>query len=235
MTAVDVQNALAPYASDGDEAFLGRFFKTGPGEYAEGDQFLGIKVPVTRGVCRDFHELSLTEIEKLLESPFHEHRLAALIIMSQQSKHKRTSEKQKKALYDLYIQRTDRINNWDLVDTSCRDVVGGYLLDKPRDMLYKLAQSDDLWERRIAMVSTWEFIKHNDIKDTFQLAEVLLHDKHDLMQKAVGWMLREAGKKDQDRLIAFLDVHAAVMARTMLRYSIEKFSPEVRLHYMTQK
>lgn len=233
MTAADVQAALAPYTSDADAAFLGRFFKTGPGQYAEGDQFLGIKVPVTRRVCRDFRELSLAEIEKLLDSPFHEHRLAALIIMTEQAKSKRTSEARKKALFDLYLRRTDRINNWDLVDISCRDVVGSYLLNKPRDVLYKLARSDNLWERRIAMVTTWEFIRRGDLDDTFALAEVLLHDTHDLMHKAVGWMLREAGKKNEDRLRLFLDEHAAVMPRTMLRYSIEKFPPEVRLHYMS--
>lgn len=235
MKAADVQAALAVYASDSNAAFLGRFFKTGPGQYAEGDIFLGIKVPVTRGVCREFKDMSLPEIEKLLESPFHEHRLAALIIMTEQAKSKHTTKDQKKALYELYLRRTDCINNWDLVDVSCRDVVGGYLMDKPRDVLYKLAESDDLWERRIAMVSTWEFIRHGDLDDTFQLAEVLLHDKHDLMHKAMGWMLREAGKRSEDRLRHFLDEHAWEMPRTALRYAIEKFPSETRQHYMTLK
>lgn len=235
MNAQQLVLALGRYASDADAVILQRFFKTGKGQYGEGDQFLGIKVPVTRRVCRDFRDLPLDQIEALLESPFHEHRLAALVIMTEQAKSKRTPSAHKQALFELYLRRTDRINNWDLVDVSCRDVVGGYLFDKPRDVLYRLAASSNLWERRIAMVSTWEFIRRGDTHDTWQLAEALLHDKEDLMHKAIGWMLREAGKRDLDGLLAFLDKHAHAMPRTMLRYSLEKLPESQRRHYMQFK
>ena len=230
MNAVDLQNMLNQHASDTDAIFLQRFFKTGPGEYGEGDQFIGLRVPQTRQICRDFFDLSIDQIEVMLESPIHEHRLAGLIIMSNQAKSKKFPTNYKELLYELYLRRTDRINNWDLVDTSCRDVVGGYLMDKPRDILYQLAESNDLWERRIAIVSTWEFIRHGDLDDTFRLSKVLKNDKQDLIHKASGWMLREAGKKDVNRLVEFLDENATTMPRTMLRYSIEKL-PEAQGRY----
>lgn len=235
MTSKDVQQALGQYASDADAAFLQRFFKTDEDGYGAGDQFLGIRVPITRRICREFKDLSLKEIEKLLESPMHEHRLAAVIIMVMQAKSKRTDSSRKKALYDLYLRRTDRINNWDIVDASCRDVVGGYLLDKPRDTLYELARSPDLWERRIAMVSTWEFIRHHDVGDAMAIAALLLDDQEDLIHKASGWMLREAGKRDGAALLDFLNMYAHKMPRTMLRYSIEKLSSEQRRFYMDLK
>ena len=230
MNAVDLQNMLNQHASDTDAIFLQRFFKTGPGEYGEGDQFIGLRVPQTRQICRDFFDLSIDQIEVMLESPIHEHRLAGLIIMSNQAKSKKFPTNYKELLYELYPRRTDRINNWDLVDTSCRDVVGGYLMDKPRDILYQLAESSDLWERRIAIVSTWEFIRHGDLDDTFRLSKALKNDKQDLIHKASGWMLREAGKKDVNRLVEFLDENATTMPRTMLRYSIEKL-PEAQGRY----
>ena len=230
MNAVDLQNILNQHASDTDAIFLQRFFKTGPGEYGEGDQFIGLRVPQTRQICRDFFDLSIDQIEVMLESPIHEHRLAGLIIMSNQAKSKKFPTNYKELLYELYLRRTDRINNWDLVDTSCRDVVGGYLMDKPRDILYQLAESSDLWERRIAIVSTWEFIRHGDLDDTFRLSKALKNDKQDLIHKASGWMLREAGKKDVNRLVEFLDENATTMPRTMLRYSIEKL-PEAQGRY----
>ena len=230
MNALDLQNMLNQHASDTDAIFLQRFFKTGPGEYGEGDQFIGLRVPQTRQICRDFFDLSIDQIETMLESPIHEHRLAGLIIMSNQAKSKKVSTSHKELLYELYLRRTDRINNWDLVDTSCRDVVGGYLMDKPRDILYQLAESNDLWERRIAIVSTWEFIRHGDLDDTFRLSKALKNDKQDLIHKASGWMLREAGKKDVNRLVEFLDENATTMPRTMLRYSIEKL-PEAQGRY----
>ena len=230
MNAVDLQNMLNQHASDTDAIFLQRFFKTGPGEYGEGDLFIGLRVPQTRQICRDFFELSIDQIEVMLESPIHEHRLAGLIIMSNQAKSKKFPTNYKELLYELYLRRTDRINNWDLVDTSCRDVVGGYLMDKPRDILYQLAESSDLWERRIAIVSTWEFIRHGDLDDTFRLSKALKNDKQDLIHKASGWMLREAGKKDVNRLVEFLDENATTMPRTMLRYSIEKL-PEAQGRY----
>jgi len=184
-------------------------------------------------VAGRYRGLSLEEIEKLLESPIHEHRLAAVIIMTEQAK--RANDNQRKTLFDLYLKRTDRMNNWDIVDLSCREVVGGYLLDKPRDALYKLATSEDIWERRIAMVSTWQFIRIGQLGDTFSIAELLLDDGHDLIHKAVGWMLREAGKKDEAALKAFLNEHAAVMPRTALRYSIERLHPNDKAYYMTRK
>ena len=230
MNAVDLQNILNQHASDTDAIFLQRFFKTGPGEYGEGDLFIGLRVPQTRQICRDFFELSIDQIEIMLGSPIHEHRLAGLIIMSNQAKSKKFPTNYKELLYELYLRRTDRINNWDLVDTSCRDVVGGYLMDKPRDILYQLAESSDLWERRIAIVSTWEFIRHGDLDDTFRLSKALKNDKQDLIHKASGWMLREAGKKDVNRLVEFLDENATTMPRTMLRYSIEKL-PEAQGRY----
>ena len=230
MNAVDLQNILNQHASDTDAIFLQRFFKTGPGEYGEGDLFIGLRVPQTRQICRDFFELSIDQIEIMLGSPIHEHRLAGLIIMSNQAKSKKFPTSHKELLYELYLRRTDRINNWDLVDTSCRYVVGGYLMDKPRDILYQLAESNDLWERRIAIVSTWEFIRHGDLDDTFRLSKVLKNDKQDLIHKASGWMLREAGKKDVNRLVEFLDENATTMPRTMLRYSIEKL-PEAQGRY----
>lgn len=232
MNAVDLQNMLNQHASDTDAIFLQRFFKTGPGEYGEGDQFIGLRVPQTRQICRDFFDLSIDQIEVMLESPIHEHRLAGLIIMSNQAKSKKFPTNYKELLYELYLRRTDRINNWDLVDTSCRDVVGGYLMDKPRDILYQLAESSDLWERRIAIVSTWEFIRHGDLDDTFRLSKALKNDKQDLIHKASGWMLREAGKKDIDRLVEFLDENATTMPRTMLRYSIEKLPETQRRYYL---
>lgn len=216
-----------------DIAFIAHFFKTYKGGYSEGDVFIGVKVPVIRAVCKKYKDLSLPEIEKALESPVHEIRLAAVIIMANQATSKLSGDALKKALFELYIRRTDRVNNWDIVDSSCRDVVGEYLQDKPRDVLYKLARSKDLWERRIAIVSTWAFMRRGDNADTFKLAEVLLHDTHDLIHKAVGWMLRESGKRgSRDGLVAFLDAHAKEMPRTMLRYAIEHFPPDVRAHYM---
>lgn len=233
MTAQEVENALNAHENPGDAAFLQRFFKTGKGQYGEGDIFIGLRVPLVRKIATQFRDLPLTEIERLLESPIHEHRLCAVIIMTEQAK--RADQGQRKALYDLYMRRTDRLNNWDIIDVSCREVAGGYLLDKSRQPLYRLARSHDMWERRIAIVSTWQFIREGDLADTFAIAELLLNDTHDLIHKAVGWMLREAGKRDEDQLKAFLNEHAAHMPRTMLRYSLERLHPEERQYYMRKK
>lgn len=230
MTADDVKRELDKNENPADAKFLQRFFKTGKGQYGEGDIFIGLRVPLTRKIAGSFKTLPLNEVEVLLESPIHEHRLCALIILAEDSKKADTAKKQ--AIYDLYLKRTDRINNWDLVDVSCRDIVGGYLMDKPRDVLYSLARSDNMWERRIAIVSTWAFIRVGQLEDTFKLAKILMKDTHDLIHKAVGWMLREAGKKDEDSLRAFLDEHARAMPRTMLRYSIERLSSDDKLRYM---
>lgn len=222
---------VASHRTQEDIAFIGRFFKSYKGGYSEGDIFIGAKVPLIREVCKKYTAMSLTDIESALENPIHEVRLAAVIIMVSQAK--KADDIHKKALFDLYLRRTDRINNWDIVDASCRDVVGEYLLDKPRKVLYTLAHSNDLWERRIAMVSTWAFIRKGQVDDTFKIAELLLHDKHDLIHKAVGWMLREAGKKvGHAPLQAFLDTHSKQMPRTALRYAIEHFDPKTRAHYL---
>lgn len=212
-------------------AFIGHFFKSYAGGYSEGDQFIGVKVPWIREVCRSYISLPPDEIEKALESPIHEVRLAAVVIMVNQAK--RSDKPYQKVLFDLYLRRTDRINNWDIVDASCRDVVGEYLLDKPRKILYKLAKSKNLWERRIAIVSTWAFIRKGQVEDTFAIAELLLNDTHDLIHKATGWMLREVGKKvGHAPLKAFLDTHYKAMPRTALRYAIEHFDAQTRQHYL---
>jgi 3-methyladenine DNA glycosylase AlkD len=176
--------------------------------------------------------MSLNEIELLLESPLHEARTGAVSIMDFQARDKKTTDAQKKALFDLYLRRHDRINNWDLVDRAAPHVVGGYLIDKPRKILYTLARSKNLWERRTAIVSTWFFIRQNDVTDTFRIAELLLKDKEDLIHKAAGGWIREAGKRDKQALLDFLDKHAGKMPRTMLRYAIEHLSKAQKERYM---
>jgi 3-methyladenine DNA glycosylase AlkD len=231
MDAKTLQAELQIHANANVAANLAQFFKANEGGYGEGDQFLGVKVPVIRAVCKSYRNLPLADIDQLLESPIHEDRMAALIVLSGQAL--KADPAIRKQLYEFYVRHTNRINNWDLVDVSCRDVVGAYLLDEPRNELYELAKSDNLWERRIAIVSTWEFIRHRQLDDTLAIAEVLLHDKHDLIQKAVGWMLREVGKRESARLVMFLDTHAHEMPRTMLRYAIEHFPPDQRQQYLS--
>ena len=233
-TILEADLKAAASRSPQDLAVLERFFKTKKGQYAAGDMFIGVTVPINRQICKKYQDLSLAEIEKALESPVHEVRLAAVIIMASQAK--KGSEAHKKALFDLYLRRTDRINNWDIVDSSCRNVVGDYLLHKPRNILYKLARSDNLWEKRIAIVSTFAFISNGEYEDTYKIAEILLNDKHDLIHKAVGWMLRETEKKlGADVLRTFLNKHASLMPRTALRYAIEHFAPEERAKYLAKK
>lgn len=236
MAAADVQQALQSHASEYDAVFLQGFFKTGEGQYGEGDVFIGVRVPQTRTVCKQYKDLPLTEIQKLLDSEVHEHRLAGLIILTLQFP-KAGAITQKK-MYDMYLVnvRNGRVNNWDLVDTSADKIVGAFLFDKPRDILYKLAKSDDLWEKRVAVLSTFWFIKKGEPATTIDIAEMLLHDTHDLIQKAVGWMLREVGKRcDEQILTNFLDQHAHNMPRTALRYSIERLGPDLKKHYMQLK
>lgn len=179
--------------------------------------------------------MPVSEIEKLLESPVHEVRAGAVSIMDKASRNKKLTESRRKEFYDLYMRRHDRINNWDLVDLGCLHLTGGYLFDKPRNILYKLARSKNIWERRTAILSTCYFIRQGDIDDTFKIAEILLNDKEDLIHKATGWMLRFAGDKDPKKLLGFLDKFAATMPRTLLRYSIEKLSNKQREHYMNMK
>ena len=214
---------------------LRRYFKTGEGEYGEGDEFMGVRMGQVFALAKEFIEMSPGEIEKLLESPLHEVRAGALSIMDKQARRKRTPESRRKELFDLYLRRTDRIDNWDLVDVACPYVVGGYLFDKPRDVLYELARSESLWERRTAIVSTSYFIKQGDLDDTFEIAALLLDDEEDLIHKATGGWLREAGKMDRQRLLRFLDRHAATMPRTMLRYATEHLDKEQRTHYLNMK
>ncbi len=209
---------------------LQRFFKTGKGEYGEGDIFLGIKVPVQREVANKFGELFLEDIEKLLNSKIHEHRMTALFILIRQ--YKKGSESEKNKVFNFYLKNTKNINNWDLVDISAPKVVGDYLLNKPRNILYKLAKSDNLWERRIAIISTFTFIRNNKFRDTLKIAEILLNDKHDLIHKAVGWMLREVGKRDQKTEEEFLQKYYLKMPRVMLRYAIERFEERKRKFYL---
>jgi 3-methyladenine DNA glycosylase AlkD len=212
-----------------------RYFKSGEGEYGEGDVFIGVRMGQVFGLVKEFIEMPPSEIEKLLESPIHEVRAGALGIMGKQAARKKTPESRRKELFDLYIRRHDRINNWDLVDLGARAVVGGYLSDRPRDVLYELARSRNLWERRTAIIGTGYFIREGDLADTFKIAEILVDDDHDLIHKATGWMLREAGKRDRQRLLSFLDRHAATMPRTLLRYAIEHLDKEQRDHYLSMR
>lgn len=210
---------------------LSRFFKTGPGQYGEGDRFLGIKVPVTRGVVKEcWKQTGFDELEECLASEYHEIRLAGLLALVEIYSHARKDMSLRSRCIDFYLSHTDRINNWDLVDLSCYNLLGDWLLDKDRSLLYRLASDGkNIWEQRIGMVSTMAFIRQGQLDDTFAIADILLDHPHDLIHKAVGWLLREAGKRDMDALRVFLDHRAASMPRTMLRYAIEKFPERERL------
>lgn len=211
-----------------------RFFKTGPGEYGEGDIFIGVTVPNTRSVAKKYTALSFEDISALLHSPIHEERLVALLTLIEQFK--KADEKNREQIYRFYLDNTKYINNWDLVDLSASRIVGPYLENKPKDILKKLARSKSLWERRIAMLSTGYYIWHGDSKWGLQIAEMLLQDDHDLIHKAVGWMLREIGKNCSEKILTdFLDKHATTMPRTMLRYAIERFPEKKRKYYLNLK
>lgn len=231
-TADLVKRKLLQQADPTRAGNLAWFFKTGKGEYGEGDRFLGITVPVQRKIAHRFINLPPKEIAKLLRNPFHECRFTALEILV--AKFETASKEYKKELVDFYLANTKYINNWDLVDTSALYILGAYIYEfgKSRAILYKLAKSKNLWERRIAVVSTFYFIARNDFVDSLKLAEMLLSDREDLIHKAVGWMLREVGKRDKKVLITFLEKHARIMPRTMLRYSIEKFGQLERQRYL---
>lgn len=204
------------------------FFKTGPGQYGEGDKFLGLNTPQMRSLSKKYKDLPLSEIQKLIKSPYHEERSIAIQILVLQY------PKNSKKIYDFYLENTKYINNWDLVDISAPYIVGNYLLDKPRDILDKLALSDSLWERRIAVISTFSFIRAGQSKDTLRISKTLLADSHDLIHKAVGWMLREVGKRcGEKQLTDFLDANIKNMPRTTLRYSIEKFPEKQRKYYLS--
>ncbi len=230
MDHTEVLKALRELADSEVAERSKRFFKTGPGEYGEGDQFHGIRVPKIRKIAGRFKELSLSETERLLHSDFHEERLCALIILVNKSK--KADPKELEKIYQLYLKNTTYINNWDLVDTSAEHIIGRYLADKDRTILYTLAKSNDLWERRISIMSTFHFIKNNDFNDALKIAELLLNDKHDLIHKATGWMLRELGKRKIEAEKDFLDRHIQNMPRTMLRYAIEKMPEKTRKSYL---
>lgn len=232
MTAEDVIKDLDNYIDKQKAEFLPRFFKTGKGEYREGDIFIGIVVPNQRLVAQKYKELPLSEIQKLLNSKIHEHRLTALLILTY--KFPKADKASKKAIVDFYLKNTKHINNWDLIDLSSVEILGNYILEHPtyKRIIYKFSKSKNLWERRISIISTFELIRNKQFTDSLKIAETLLCDKEDLIQKAVGWMLREIGKRELRTEESFLDQHYKVMPRTMLRYAIEKFSEEKRAHYM---
>lgn len=235
-TAEEFIKRLYLLQSDDELKKIQRYFKSGQGDYSEGDIFIGVRMGSVFELAKEFIGMELPEIEKLLESPVHEARVGAVSIMDFQARSKKTAAARKKELFDLYIRRHDRINNWDLVDRSAIYVVGSYLFDKPKDILYELAISDNIWERRTAMVSTGYFIKQGEISDTFALAEMLMNDTEDLIHKAAGGWLRHAGgSKHRRELLAFLDKHAAAMPRTMLRYAIEHLDKEEKEYYMSLK
>lgn len=203
-----------------------QFFKTGKGEYGEGDLFIGISVPKLRTIAKKFKEADFNNIETLLKSKIHEERLLGLLILVENFKNN------KEMVYNFYLKNINRANNWDLIDLSSYKIIGEYLFQKDRSILFELANSENLWKRRASIVSTYTFIKNNDFKDTLKISELLINDKEDLIQKAVGWMLREVGKKDVEILEKFLNKNFKKMPRTMLRYSIEKLSVEKRKYYM---
>jgi 3-methyladenine DNA glycosylase AlkD len=227
----DLEKDLKRKANPVKAGILQRFFKTGPGEYGEGDIFLGIVVPEQRKLVRIYKDLSLEELEKLITSKFHEARLIALLILVE--KFKRIDEMERKAIYDFYLGHLKYINNWDLVDLSADKIVGVYIEGKNKNILFSMAKSKDLWKRRIAMLASFHFIKKGEPELTLLLAEKLLKDKHDLIQKAVGWMLREAGKRCDEKLLeSFLNKFYREMPRTMLRYAIERLPEEKRKNYL---
>ncbi|GAB3921225.1 DNA alkylation repair protein [Microlunatus endophyticus] len=229
----EVSGALEAAADPAAAVALARYFKTGPGAYGEGDRFIGIKVPMLRKIAKPYGSVPFDADSwlPLLRHPVHEYRLAALLAMTY--RFARATPNEQAAIHGCYLDNMAFVNNWDLVDLSCRTLVGDYLLDRERDLLDELARSTSLWERRIAMVSTHSFILHGQTLDTHRIALVLIDDRHDLIHKAVGWMLREAGKRvSEPELLAFLDRHATALPRTALRYAIERLEPDVRRHYL---
>jgi len=235
LTAKNFTKELEKHQSDKELQKIQRYFKTGENEYGHGDKFIGVKMGQVFAVAKEFGEMPIGEIEKLLESPIHEVRAGAVSLMDKASRDKKISQDRLKEFFELYMRRHDRINNWDLCDLGCLHMTGSYLFDKSRSILYKLAKSKNIWERRTAILSTCYFIRQGELDDTFKIAEVLVRDKEDLIHKATGWMLRFAGTKNAKKLISFLDKYAATMPRTLLRYSIEHFNKKDREYYMNLK
>lgn len=225
-----IEKDLLSFKVNKKAEILSRFFKTKKGEYGEGDIFLGISVPKQREIAKKYPNTSIEELQELLLNKIHEYRLTALLILI--NKYKKSDKINKKIIFDFYLKNTKNINNWDLVDLSSRDIIGNYILDKERLVIYKLAKSKNLWEKRIAIISTYEFIRNNQFEDTLKIARILLKDKHDLIHKAVGWMLREVGKKDQNKEEEFLKKYYKEMPRTTLRYAIERFNEKKRKFYL---
>ena len=231
-TAKGIERALRAGADPLVASHHLRFFKCGPGEYGEGDAFLGVMVPPLRSLSKKYKSIELAEAVALLQSKWHEVRLLALMILVH--KYERGDAAVRTEICRFYLANTNRINNWDLVDVSAHKIVGAHLRERDRAPLLALAKSESLWERRIAIIATLDFIRQDDFRDTLRIAEALLTDRHDLIHKAAGWMLREVGKRDQAVLERFLRKHARVMPRTMLRYAIERFPPELRAKYMAK-
>ncbi|MGB5820759.1 MAG: DNA alkylation repair protein [Saonia sp.] len=231
MTAHQFIEKLAAFKNEKELHKVARFFKGNDGV----TKALGVKFGDVFRTAKEFAEMPLDEINKLLDNEYYEIRMGAVSIMDYQVKRKKTSEERKKELFELYLNRHDRLNNWDFVDRGSYNIIGEYLMDKPRDILYELAKSNNIWERRTAIVSTYAFIKKGQVGDTFAIAEILVNDKEELMNKAVGSWIREAGKKDENRLKAFLDLHARTMPRVTLRYAVEKLDKQDKEHYMNLK
>jgi len=224
MVAKELIECFELLADPEQAIFLQRFFKTGKGQYGEGDVFYGIKVPQTRQIAKEFKQISFAELKEVLKHPVHEIRLCGLLILVEQFK--KAKEEDRKKIIDFYLSSTQYINNWDLVDLSCYHILGTYLLDKPRDIMYSLAKSSNMWEQRIAIVGTWAFIRKQEYQDTLDIAVMLLDHPHDLIHKAIGWMLREISKRDENVMLDFIKIHYEKMPRTALRYAIERL-PEV--------
>ena len=234
--ADEIVRQLKLLADEEKKNFLPRFFKTGKGQYGEGDRFLGVVVPRVRGVVKQYRETDFETITDLLTSSWHEVRLCGLLLLV--DNYKRGDDTLRKQIFEYYLSHTEGINNWDLVDLSAPYIVGAYLVgrsEEERKILYRLANSHSLWEQRIAVVSTIAFIRSNDYEDILHLAELLIHHPHDLMHKAIGWMLREVGKRNETVLRSFLDIHVLQMPRTMLRYAIEKFDENARQYYLKRR
>jgi 3-methyladenine DNA glycosylase AlkD len=229
----EIRKAIYNEKNDSQAVILQRFFKTGKGEYGEGDVFYGIKVPTQRDIVKAFNDLSLNDIKVLIHSSIHEERLIAVLILVEQFK--KADLKNQKKLFNFYLKNRKGINNWDIVDLSAPNIVGNYLLDKDKSLLYKFARSKNLWEKRIAILSTFTFIRNGFYDDALKISKTLLNDKHDLIHKAVGWMLREIGKRDLKVEEEFLAMHYKEMPRTMLRYAIEKFPEKKRKKYLQGK
>ena len=237
MTDTNAQQAFEALAAQGDPgkaAFFSRYFKCGPGQYGEGDLFLGLTVPQVRQVLSRHRAMPLDECVNLLYSPFNEARLLALLALVEHYKSRRNNNAYRQAVFDAYVNHRAQVNNWNLVDASASHIVGAHLLDRDRSLLYELVTSPVLWDRRIAVLATFTFIRAGAFSDTVRLCEALLDDSEDLMHKACGWMLREIGKRDELALRAFLDLHAPRMPRTMLRYSLERLQHDDRVAYMAR-